>query len=539
MKQVEKQKRRIIIVLSIIVIFMAIGFAAFATNLNINGIASISSSWNVQITNIRGVNDKNVTNNQAYEVENTSITNNNLTANFHTGLKNPGDKRIYEIEVTNFGSIDAWVTTSFINNSSSAIIFTYDGISDTSVLANDGTYNNANLSKREPFDLLHGTNNKKYLYITVEYDPNIENQPENLEASIIFNLEAVQKDSSTIVNSDKNLSVSLKYLNSPKNNDGYDTNETVNYSVTVKNISNEYIYDLTADLSPSGNQKTVGDLAPGQSYTFTDIYDVSEYDILEGEFTIEVLMDGTNDSGDSIDTTIQSIQQTTAPRPEITIEIEPTNSPQNQNGYVLFEEIQYKATATNTGNITLTNIVLTDTLSNEELFNDILYPGSSYELDGGYTVAENDILAGSVLLEATAEAQTASQDIPEITAEQTLEVLTEEPRNDLLVNIRPISNPANGNYYTVGEIVNLEITITNNGNLTITDATLTMEIPSFNQPIESIEPGVTFSYAKNYSIGENDVSQGYASFTANVRASSPHPDEPSITKFKTTQIQTG
>ena len=195
----EKRNQRTILIVSLLVIIfiMVVGFAAFATNLTINGTANISTSWNVQITNIRGVNDKLVTNNGAYEVTEPTITDNNLTANFHTGLISPGDKRIYEVEVTNLGSVDAEVTSVFNKPINDAIIFTYDGVSETSVLQNDGTYDTTNLSKVEPFELLANTNNKKYLYITVTYNPNVTGQPSSLEASITLTLTAVQKGTAT------------------------------------------------------------------------------------------------------------------------------------------------------------------------------------------------------------------------------------------------------------------------------------------------------------------------------------------------------
>ncbi len=200
----EKRDQRTLIIVSLLVIvsIMVAGFAAFATNLTINGTSNISTSWNIQITNIRGVNDKSVTNNQAYEVTDPTITNNNLNANFHTGLISPGDTRIYEVEVSNLGSVDAEITkTLTANTTSDAIEISYLGVApvgtaNTSILANDGTFTPTGLITSEPFNLPATTNNVRYIYIKVKYKDNVTSQPSSLSASITLELDAVQSTGS-------------------------------------------------------------------------------------------------------------------------------------------------------------------------------------------------------------------------------------------------------------------------------------------------------------------------------------------------------
>ena len=48
-----KNKKNIIMgTLLIVILLMAVGYSAFATQLNINGTAEITGEWNVKITNI-------------------------------------------------------------------------------------------------------------------------------------------------------------------------------------------------------------------------------------------------------------------------------------------------------------------------------------------------------------------------------------------------------------------------------------------------------------------------------------------------------
>ena len=157
----KRQKRNyIIIALCGVLVLMGIGYAAFSNLLKINGTANISNSWNIEITNIRGVNDSDVTNNEAYDKANPAVGSDKVSATFSTGLIKPGDTRIYEVEVTNKGSVDAEVTSLFTNNSSEAIVFSYDGVSTSKALTDAGVYNKSSLVKQEPFEL--DASEKKY-----------------------------------------------------------------------------------------------------------------------------------------------------------------------------------------------------------------------------------------------------------------------------------------------------------------------------------------------------------------------------------------
>ena len=204
MKKINfKNRNYIIIGLCTVLVLMAVGFAAFAQRLQINGTSNITSSWDIKITGIRGVNDSSVTNNGAYDITEPSIGSDNLSASFQTGLKSPGDTRIYEIEITNSGSLDAEVTTVFTNTLSDSVHFSYDGVgplggTGIDVLTNAGAYNTASVSSSEPFSLPATTNNVRYIYMTVKYRDSVTSQPSNLTASINLKLNAVQSSGTVI-----------------------------------------------------------------------------------------------------------------------------------------------------------------------------------------------------------------------------------------------------------------------------------------------------------------------------------------------------
>ena len=200
LKTKQDKRNYIIIGLCAILVIMGVGYAAFSQLLTINGTANITNSWNIEITNIRGVNLSSVQNNGAYDKEEPTVGSDKVSATFHTGLISPGDTRIYEVEVTNKGSVDADITSVFKNTLSDSIYFSYDGVgplggTGTDVLTSSGVYNTDQLTTEEPFSLPANTNNVRYIYITVKYRESVTSQPTNLEATINLELNAEQAPS--------------------------------------------------------------------------------------------------------------------------------------------------------------------------------------------------------------------------------------------------------------------------------------------------------------------------------------------------------
>jgi len=138
----KKRKNILIGGLIAIVLVMAVGYAAFATNLNITSSAQTTSTWDIEITNI--VADKTATCSDTSDPSTCStvgdishsITDNNLTANFSSALISPGDSVVYTITVQNKGTLDATLSTLTKRNSNNeAISFNIAGIQEGDTLA--------------------------------------------------------------------------------------------------------------------------------------------------------------------------------------------------------------------------------------------------------------------------------------------------------------------------------------------------------------------------------------------------------------------
>lgn len=108
----KARKKNIIIgVLLSILLVMAIGYAAFSTNLTINSTTNINSTWNVHIQSITvkevtGTSN-NVTTIEGDSINHPSVSADGLTATFYGELRSPGDTITYLVTVKNYGSLKA------------------------------------------------------------------------------------------------------------------------------------------------------------------------------------------------------------------------------------------------------------------------------------------------------------------------------------------------------------------------------------------------------------------------------------------------
>ena len=163
----NNKKRNIVIgVLCVVVLLMAVGYAAFQTVLNIKGTSNITSSWNVKITNVTSKNIVGTASN------NGEPSWDNLSATFKTNLQAPGDSIEYDITVSNAGSLDAKldeITLSDTNNP--AIKFTASGMTKGDVITAGST---------------------KILTVKVEYLSSVSEQPTNTTSTLTVDLDYSQ-----------------------------------------------------------------------------------------------------------------------------------------------------------------------------------------------------------------------------------------------------------------------------------------------------------------------------------------------------------
>jgi len=162
-----KKKRVIVIVsLCVLLLIMSAGYAAFSSVLNIKGTSSITSNWDIKITNVKIKN----TNGSAENTKDPIW--NNLTATVEADLYEPGDYVEYEITIENKGNLNAKlskISMSEVNDS--PIKFTTSGVTEGDNL---------------------NTNSVATLTVKVEYDSSAGKVTEETTSEITITLEYVQ-----------------------------------------------------------------------------------------------------------------------------------------------------------------------------------------------------------------------------------------------------------------------------------------------------------------------------------------------------------
>lgn len=119
----KKTKNILLIILFLAIIGMAIGYAALAQLLNINGTANITASWNVKIASITEGTLTAATSNSA-----AVVSGDKLSATFDVNLQRPGASATYIIKVENTGTINATlesITGIDVANAANPIDVTY------------------------------------------------------------------------------------------------------------------------------------------------------------------------------------------------------------------------------------------------------------------------------------------------------------------------------------------------------------------------------------------------------------------------------
>lgn len=170
MKKNDK-KNIVITALVAVIVLMGVGYAAFATTLNINGKATISGDWDVEITGIKAEHTGTAT--DATEPSFTATT-----ATFDAKLLAPGDSSTYTITVENKGNIDAKLNSINLTpqddtTGSPAIKYTVvsQPVKESVLASGDSTT----------------------VVIKAEYDPTITTIPEVKTKTITGTIEYVQK----------------------------------------------------------------------------------------------------------------------------------------------------------------------------------------------------------------------------------------------------------------------------------------------------------------------------------------------------------
>jgi len=301
--------------------------------------------------------------------------------------------------------------------------------------------------------------------------------------------------------------------------------ETINYTFTVTNsgsailsapvtISDPLISNATC---PAVN--TVGNLnnflEPGEVVVCTGSYVTTSSDVSNG--SVDNIAFATV-QGFNSETDIESVPLFTA-NPALTLLKTGTlNDDDGTAGVSAGDTISYAFTVTNTGNVPLTNITLSDpqvTVSGGPIASLAVGASDSTTFTASYVITQADINNGSFTNTATASSDEGASD-----DDDDMQTLAQNPALSLIKQVTSGSPYAN-----VGDVISYEITAENIGNVTLTAVEITDPGATIGScvPVQPtvLAPGENLTCSASYTITQADVDAGSFTNTATVTGADP------------------
>ena len=309
--------------------------------------------------------------------------------------------------------------------------------------------------------------------------------------------------------------------------------DVITYTITAHNDGNISIHNVVVTDELLDKEWTIQTLAPQQTVTFTEDYTVTQADSNRGYVTNVAVAKGDtedpkNPEPDGEDDIIVPVE-TQIPALVITKTADITS------GAVAGDVITYTVTATNSGTSLLTNIVVNDPLTGDRWTIDQLTPGDFRSFTTTYTVTVADMAAGSVVNTVTGSADNPTNDPTTVTPGQET-TTTVTPVSSMNVTKVITSKPENGKTYVLGEKIAYRVTVTNTGNVELTNIVLNDTLVPL-EPIERLAPGASQDIDYTYTVTEKDVAAGTVVNTVTGTGTTPD-DSNTPTATDTSEVST-
>ncbi|MCZ0711109.1 hypothetical protein OYT00_13940, partial [Microbacterium paraoxydans] len=321
--------------------------------------------------------------------------------------------------------------------------------------------------------------------------------------------------------------------------------QTITYSFLITNTGNLTMTDVGVEevsFSGTGTAPVVtcpaeaASLAPGATVTCTAPYVVTQADVDAGRLTNTAVATGEPPTGPPTSeppvTPPSTVEVPGDRNPAITVVKSAT--PNAPDSYVVGQEVTYSFVVTNSGNVTLTDVVV-----NEGVFSGTgtlsaidcpagtasMAPGAQLVCTASYVLTQADIDAGQVTNSATATGVPPGDLQPPVSPPSETRVPA-LPAPGL--NIVKSATPAV--MTTVGETLEYSFVVTNTGNVTLADVVVDDtdfsgqgELSAVTCPDEAarIIPGQTVTCTATYTTTQADVDSGRLTNTATATATPP------------------
>ncbi len=346
---------------------------------------------------------------------------------------------------------------------------------------------------------------------------------------------------------DKNPKIFLlkKAVFNDSNKDGFaQVGETITYTFTVTNTGNVDINNITINDLMLGMVKVAiipNNLTPSQTGTYTVTYVLTQINIDAGKVSNTAVANGFDPLNSPVSATSGNNTNNTQPTEIILVKnakislvkksliVDINNNNINDVG----DRIDYIFTVTNTGNVTLTNINITDNFVNVTGGPIVsLAPNgvNNTTFKASYTITQADVDKGFVTNTAIAKGfdpnNISVSDISGTTNENNNPTITPILQQGKIGLIKKVTNKGTGldGTFLLGDIIIYSFTITNTGNVTLKNLVLTDPLfnnPNINLTSTTLLPKATINVTANYTVTAANIAAGLVTNQALVTSLDP------------------
>ena len=310
--------------------------------------------------------------------------------------------------------------------------------------------------------------------------------------------------------------------------------EVIDYNIVVTNTGNETLTNVVVtDPTLGTTLGTLASLAPGATETYTASQMVTQAELDSGNAVINTA----TVSDDQTPSELSTVSTGVTPTPGVSI-VKSVISVGGVSGdpaaTYAGQVIDYNVVVTNTGNETLTNVVVTDpTLGTTLGTLASLAPGATETYTASQTVTQAELDSGNAVINTA----TVSDDQTPSESSTVSTGVTQTPDVSIVksvISVGGVSGDPAATY--AGEVIDYNVVVTNTGNETLTNVVVTdPTLGTTLGTLASLAPGATATYTASQSVTQAELDSGNAVINTATVSDDQTPSESSTVSTGVTQ----
>ena len=289
--------------------------------------------------------------------------------------------------------------------------------------------------------------------------------------------------------------------------------EIISYTIAVENTGNQTLTGVTVSDPFINSSLTLvadaasadGELDVGETWHYTATHEVTQAEMDAGVNIVNLATADSDQTGPDTDDAFVPVSQ--APAIAIDKAIVGVNGG-NGNGTLdaVNDVVRYAVTVTNTGNITLHEVTVSDPFTGLTVNGVTLAPGASETYLTSYTLTQTDLNTnggGDGFIENTATAD--SLETGAVSDTEAIEIFAAKA---LSIDKKLVSiTNGNGNDIAdaVDDVLNYTVTVTNQGTITLTNVSVVDASSGLNKSGLTLQPGESQTFETSYKLTQTDL----------------------------------